>query len=204
MEKRSGRLALRFFLCFSKKVVTFNQINSNTHQQSIIMKQIFAGILISFFSVSATAQCASAGNDTIVTRCKNEPFDVALFLSDSASLGGVWYDPAYTVMLSTTVAGYNFPGQYNFEYIVFDAGCNTSDTASIKVTIITCGTGSINDLEESHTFVYPNPTSGGVFSLSTDVPYTIEDATGKQLHQITASGIYFVVVGQKRYRLVNL
>ncbi len=168
------------------------------------MKQIFAGILISFFSVSATAQCASAGNDTIVTRCKNEPFDVALFLSDSASLGGVWYDPAYTVMLSTTVAGYNFPGQYNFEYIVFDAGCNTSDTASIKVTIVICWTDGINELETSGIFVYPNPTSGGNFILSKDLPYTIEDATGKQLQQITASGVYFVVVGQKRYRLVNL
>jgi hypothetical protein len=59
-------------------------------------------------------------------------------------------------------------------------------------------------LEESNTFVYPNPTSGGVFSLSKDVPYIIEDATGKQLQEITASGVYFVVVGQKRYRLVNL
>jgi hypothetical protein len=168
------------------------------------MKQLFAGILISFISVSATAQCASAGNDTIVTRCKNEPFDVALFLTDSASLGGVWYDPAYTVMLSTTVAGYSFPGQYNFIYIVTDTICNTSDTASIKVTITICENGSINDLEESHTFVYPNPTSDGNFILSKDLPYTIEDATGKQLHQITASGVYFVVIGQKRYRLVNL
>ncbi len=168
------------------------------------MKQLIAGILISFISVSATAQCASAGNDTIVTRCKNEPFDVALFLTDSASLGGVWYDPAYTVMLSTTVPGYNFPGQYNFKYIVTDTICNTSDTASIKVTIITCGTGSVNDLEESDTFIYPNPTSDGNFSLSKDVPYIIEDATGKQLKKITASGVYFIVVGQKRYRLVNL
>ncbi len=168
------------------------------------MKHLFAGILISIISVSATAQCASAGNDTIVTRCKNEPFDVALFLSDSASLGGVWYDPAYTVMLSTTVAGYSFPGQYNFKYIVTDTICNTSDTASIKVTITICETGGINDLEESDTFVYPNPTSDGNFILSKDLPYTIEDATGKQLQQITASGVYFVVVGQKRYRLVNL
>ena len=168
------------------------------------MKQLIAGILISFISVSATAQCASAGNDTIVTRCKNEPFDVALFLSDSASIGGVWYDPAYTVMLSTTVSGYNFPGQYNFIYIVTDTICNTSDTASIKVAIITCGTGSVNDLEESDTFIYPNPSSDGNFSLSKDVPYTIEDATGKQLKEITASGVYFVIVGQKRYRLVNL
>lgn len=167
------------------------------------MKQLFAGILISFISISATAQCASAGNDTIVTRCKNEPFDVALFLTDSASLGGVWYDPAYTVMLSTTVPGYNFPGQYNFIYIVTDTICNTSDTASIKVTIITCGTVSVNESEASSIVVSPNPTSDGNFSLSKDVPYTIEDATGKQLQQITASGVYFVVVGQKRYRLVN-
>jgi hypothetical protein len=87
---------------------------------------------------------------------------------------------------------------------VTDTICNTSDTASIKVTIITCGTGSVNDLEESDTFIYPNPTSDGNFGLSKDVPYTIEDATGKQLKKITASGVYFVVVGQKRYRLVNL
>lgn len=168
------------------------------------MKHLFAGILISFISVIANAQCASAGNDTIVTRCKNEPFDVALFLSDSASLGGVWYDPAYTVMLSTTVPGYNFPGQYNFEYIVTDTICNTSDTAFVRVTIIICQNGSVNELETSNIVVYPNPTSDGMFSLSKDVPYLIEDATGKQLQQITASGIYFVVVGQKRYRLVNL
>ncbi|MBP5982163.1 MAG: hypothetical protein KA734_00435 [Fluviicola sp.] len=168
------------------------------------MKQLIAGILISFISISATAQCASAGNDTIVTRCKNEPFDVALFLTDSASLGGVWYDPAYTVMLSTTVPGYNFPGQYNFKYIVTDTICNTSDTALIKVTILTCWTGIVNESKASSIVVSPNPTSGGVFSLSQDVPYTIEDATGKQLKEITASGVYFVVVGQKRFRLVNL
>ncbi len=168
------------------------------------MKQLIAGIFISFFSISATAQCASAGNDTIVTRCKNEPFDVALFLTDSASLGGVWYDPAYTVMLSTTVPGYSFPGQYNFKYIVTDTICNTSDTASIKVTIVVCWTDGISESEASSIVVSPNPTSGGVFSLSQDVPYILEDATGKQLKEITASGVYFVVVGQKRFRLVNL
>lgn len=168
------------------------------------MKQLIAGILISFISISATAQCASAGNDTMVTRCKNEPFDVALFLTDSASLGGVWYDPAYTVMLSTTVPGYNFPGQYNFKYIVTDTICNTSDTAFVRVTINFCIPASVNELEASSIVVSPNPTSGGVFSLSQDVPYTIEDATGKQLKEIKASGVYFVVVGQKRFRLVNL
>ena len=67
-----------------------------------------------------------------------------------------------------------------------------------------CWTDGINELETSGIFVYPNPTSGGNFILSKDLPYTIEDATGKQLQQITASGVYFVVVGQKRYRLVNL
>ena len=52
--------------------------------------------------------------------------------------------------------------------------------------------------------VFPNPTTDGKFSLSKDVEYEIFDNIGNKINTIEKSGIYFILVEGKLYKLINL
>ena len=61
----------------------------------------------------------------------------------------------------------------------------------------------INESASALITIYPNPTSNGVFTLSEDLVYTIEDATGKQIDQITESGVYFIQLQNAQNKMIH-
>jgi hypothetical protein len=166
-------------------------------------------LFLTSFQLIAHGQCDSAGSDTSVFICVQQPFTLNSFLSPNAALTGEWDNSLWETQINPNVLGtdtlsFNFPSQFTWTYIVNDTSCNTSDTATVIINFIGLCDWGINESASALITIYPNPTSNGVFTLSEDLVYTIEDATGKQINQITESGVYFIVVRQKRYKLINL
>jgi hypothetical protein len=63
---------------------------------------------------------------------------------------------------------------------------------------------SIVCLENETVRIFPNPTTDGKFSLSKDVEYEIFDNIGNKINTIEKSGIYFILVEGKLYKLINI
>jgi hypothetical protein len=63
---------------------------------------------------------------------------------------------------------------------------------------------SIVCLENETVRIYPNPTTDGKFSLSKDVQYEIFDNIGNKINTIEKSGIYFILIEGKLYKLINI
>ena len=158
--------------------------------------------LFSVISMTSFSQCLSAGNDTIVTVYQSEPFVLNDFLSSNAYEYGTWdsgvlqYNNFDTIQL-------NFPGQFGFTYIVNDTLCNTSDTANIVVNVQFAWGWGLDEINNNQISIYPNPTTNGIFNLSKELDYYIEDENGKKIDAIRLSGLYFIVVGEKHYKLLN-
>lgn len=165
--------------------------------------------LIGFYSVISFvqlsfSQCASAGEDSLVEVCRNESFIVNSFLSDSAATNGNWFNPAGIPIVGVNSISFNIPGQYGFTYVVQDSVCGTIDSALILINVISCINGGIDETSPSNLTIFPNPTSNGVFTISKEVDYVIEDATGQRIPFIQSPGLFFIVVGETRYKLINL
>jgi hypothetical protein len=89
--------------------------------------------------------------------------------------------------------------------VVQDSVCGTIDSAIFIINVLAwCETGGIEETNASNLTFFPNPTSNGVFTLSKKVDYVIEDASGKRIPVIHSPGLYFIVVGETRYKLINL
>lgn len=168
------------------------------------MKSFLLFISILFSVYSSFSQCASAGEDSLVEVCRNESFIVNSFLSDSASTNGNWFNPAGNPIVGVNSISYNIPGQYVFTYVVQDSICGTIDSAIFLVSVILCNSWGIEETIASNLTIIPNPTSNGVFTISKEVDYVIEDATGQRIPFIQSPGLFFIVVGETRYKLINL
>lgn len=168
------------------------------------MKSFLLFISILFSVYSSFSQCASAGEDSLVEVCRNESFIVNSFLSDSASTNGNWFNPAGNPIVGVNSISYNIPGQYVFTYVVQDSVCGTIDSAIFLVSVILCNSWGIEETNASNLTIFPNPTSNGVFTISKEVDYVIEDATGQRIPFIQSPGLFFIVVGETRYKLINL
>jgi hypothetical protein len=168
------------------------------------MKYLIIFLSVISFAQLSFSQCASAGEDSIVEVCRNEPFIVNSFLSDSASTNGNWFNPAGNPIVGVNSISFNIPGQYGFTYVVQDSVCGTIDSALILINVISCINGGIEETSSTNLSIFPNPTSNGVFTLSKEVDYVIEDASGKRIPVIHLPGLYFIVVGETRYKLINL
>lgn len=159
--------------------------------------------VISFVQLSFS-QCASAGEDSLVEVCRNESFIVNSFLSNSAATNGNWFNPAGIPIVGVNSISFNIPGQYGFTYVVQDSVCGTIDSALILINVISCINDGIYETSSSNLTIFPNPTSNGVFTISKEVDYVIEDATGQRIPFIQSPGLFFIVVGETRYKLINL
>ncbi|MFM7668916.1 MAG: T9SS type A sorting domain-containing protein, partial [Bacteroidota bacterium] len=85
---------------------------------------------------------------------------------------------------STIVTG-NFPGQYNYDYIVTNGVC-ASDTSNTLIIVNDCVWVGIEDLSSTGIKLYPNPTEG-ILNLSIENPsssYRIEisDINGRLIY----------------------
>ena len=122
------------------------------------MKTIFT---LSFFLLLcgfAFAQCPSAGRDSAIVYCKNEPFDVADLRSPDADTGGVFIDPAGDTMTTTQIS-LMFPGQFTYRYLISDTSC-PADTAKYVITIVNCWPGGLDENTlENNALIKANPAS---------------------------------------------
>ncbi len=122
------------------------------------MKTIFTLILSLASSSFIFGQCPSAGQDTVVTYCRYEPFDVAELRSSDADTNGVFIDPAGDTMTNTAIS-LIFPGQYNYFYHVSDTSCPV-DTAKYVITITWCETGGVSEtILEDNSLIQTNPVN---------------------------------------------
>jgi hypothetical protein len=117
---------------------------------------------------------SSAGNDGSITVCRNEPFLLLEGLTGNVDVGGTWYDPQNQPLASNVDTAGNFPGQFNYDYIVNNGVC-PNDTANVLI-IIDPSCNYLAEIEENsmNTFsIYPNPTLG---------LFTIENPTNEVLN----------------------
>jgi hypothetical protein len=137
-------------------------------------------------AVNATVKVfspSSAGNDGSLTLCKNEPFSLLNGLSGNVDIGGTWYNPQNQVLGSSIDTASNFPGQFNYDYIVSNGIC-PADTANILVIVDpSCDyLASLGELQAS-LLIYPNPTSTELtldFGFNAaNVNYILYDINGK-------------------------
>jgi hypothetical protein len=166
---------------------------------------------------------SSAGQDGVITACRNEPIDLLSGLNGSADLTGTWYDPTNAAMPGSDVTTANIPGQYNYDYIAGNGVC-PNDTANVVVTVQNCNWLDVQEEVFNGVSLYPNPSEGTVF-ITSDVTeafdYVVTDAKGSviakaegaikaQTNQIdlnsAETGVYFIRLSnaqaQKVFRVV--
>jgi hypothetical protein len=110
---------------------------------------------------------SNAGEDGVITACKNEPIDLLAGLNGNADLNGNWYDPSDVALANSQITTSNFPGQYNYDYISGNGVC-PDDTANVVVSVLSnCNWLSVGENALEEVSLYPNPSTGVVFIEST-------------------------------------
>jgi hypothetical protein len=112
-----------------------------------------ASAYISLYEVS------NAGIDSSVILCKNQPFDLFNALGGSFQIGGTWYDPSNQQLQGSSIVSSNFPGQYNYDYIITNGVC-PSDTSNALIIVDDCIFSSVEEINSQSITLYPNPTDG--------------------------------------------
>ena len=125
---------------------------------------------------------SSAGDDGVLTVCKNEPLNLLNGLSGNVDLGGTWYDPNNTALPGADVTASGLAGSFNYDYIT-DNGVCPSDTANVEVVVSeSCDYLNTQELFFGEMSVFPNPSNGIVNITnfgSTDLfSYEVTDVKG--------------------------
>jgi hypothetical protein len=107
-------------------------------------------------------QLSNAGQDGVITACKNEPVNLISGLNGNTDLNGDWYDPSNVLMPDASIITSNFPGQYNYDYISGNGVC-PDDTANVVVTVTSCNWLSVDENALEEISIYPNPSTGVLF-----------------------------------------
>jgi hypothetical protein len=156
---------------------------------------------------------SSAGNDGTITVCRNEPFLLLEGLTGNVDVGGTWYDPLNQPLASNIDTAGNFPGQFNYDYIVNNGVC-PNDTANVLI-IIDPSCNYLAGIEENNVTdftVYPNPSIGFIYINNPNhemLQYKLFDLNQKVILEGTNSnplielniqnhqtGMYFIQVTQ--------
>lgn len=128
---------------------------------------------------------SNAGMDSSVVLCKLEPFDLYDALGGDFQTGGTWYNPSNQQLQGSSIVTGNFPGQYNYDYIVANGVC-PSDTSNALLIINDCVWVGLEDLSSEEIVLSPNPTEG-ILNLSLENPSTsyrieITDINGRLVY----------------------
>ncbi len=127
---------------------------------------------------------STAGTDGSLVVCRNEPFNLLEGLGGTVNLNGTWYNPTSGTVPNGNVVAENFPGQYNYKYIVANGVC-PNDTSIVIVAVQTCNYLGLNETSLEGFSLYPNPTEGMVYisySGSNDVyNYEVLDLNGRKV-----------------------
>ena len=131
---------------------------------------------VELFSIS------NAGIDSVATLCKGEPFDLFDALGGDVNQGGTWYDPNNQALPSSSIVTGNFPGQFNYDYIVANGVC-APDTSNALIVIQDCIWSGITEQQMHDIKLYPNPASDFInVSWSGEVSaLKVMDASGRIL-----------------------
>ena len=168
-----------------------------------------------------------AGNDTTLTVCRNEPFDLFNSLSGSIDLGGTWFNPSNQALNGSLDIASNIPGQFNYSYVTSNGVC-AADTSIVLVTVNgSCNFSGINEVDLSTVNLYPNPTTGVIHldidAINENKSVIVEDINGRIILELTdfikengnysfnmgttTNGIYFVKIagksGSKTFKIVK-
>ena len=185
----SNTLDLSTVLNIGQSIGTWNLPNNQNaiDGEILLLDSIAEGTYAIQFLVNNVCQSASAiatvelfaesnaGIDSSVILCKGEPFDLFNSLGGDFQTGGVWYDPSNQQLQSSSIVTGNFPGQYNYDYIVANGVC-PSDTSNALIIVNDCVWVGLEDLSSTGIKLYPNPTEG-VLNVAIENPsssYRIE------------------------------
>jgi hypothetical protein len=129
---------------------------------------------------------SSAGNDGAITVCKNEPFLLFEGLTGNVDVGGTWYNPQNQPLASNVDTASNFPGQFNYDYIVNNGVC-PNDTANVLIIVDpSCNYIGLENQELSRIELYPNPTSNFITLSNPEMhqfELEIRDLNGKLVYE---------------------
>jgi hypothetical protein len=131
---------------------------------------------------------SSAGENGGLSVCRNQPINLLAGLGGVFQAGGTWYDPLNVALPNGAISAPNFPGNYNYDYIVGNGVC-PDDTALVIVNVLgSCNyldIASTEELELNLLTIYPNPTDGIVYisneSAATNYNYEVTDVQGKKI-----------------------
>ncbi|PKR80240.1 hypothetical protein CW751_11305 [Brumimicrobium salinarum] len=102
---------------------------------------------------------SSAGRDSTITVCKEEPIDLLAGLGGTVDLGGTWIDYNNAPLSTSYPIAPQIPAQYNYYYVVANAAC-PADTALLVVNVDpTCTYVSVTEEEFEKISVHPNPAT---------------------------------------------
>ena len=129
---------------------------------------------------------SNAGIDSAVILCKGQPFDLFDALTGTFQTSGTWYDPNNQTLTGSFIITGNFPGQFNYDYIVTNGVC-PSDSSNALLIVNDCIYVGLNEMGASLLSVYPNPTDGliqvQINESSSNFDLKIRDAQGRLVYQ---------------------
>lgn len=127
---------------------------------------------------------SNAGQDGMITACKNEPVDLLAGLNGNADLNGRWYNPSDALLPNSQIITENFQGQYNYDYVSGNGVC-PDDTANVVVDVQNCNWLSVEENALEEVTLYPNPSTGVIFIESTfatgSFDLTVTDINGRTI-----------------------
>jgi hypothetical protein len=129
---------------------------------------------------------SNAGIDSAAILCKGQPFNLFDALTGNFQTSGTWYDPNNQVLTGSYIITGNFPGQFNYDYIVTNGVC-PSDSSNALLIVNDCIYVGLDEMNASLLSVYPNPTDGTlqvqINEQSSNYKLQIHDAQGRMVYQ---------------------
>ncbi|MCO5260211.1 MAG: choice-of-anchor J domain-containing protein [Crocinitomicaceae bacterium] len=131
---------------------------------------------------------SSAGENGLITTCKNTPINLYGGLSGNVDFGGTWYRPDGTPMASANLTTGTLVGQQVYRYIVSNGVCG-ADTADVTVNVQSCDYTGLDDLSMLENItVAPNPNTGNFQILGipgVDFTFEVLDLNGRLVRNAT-------------------
>lgn len=177
---------------------SFNQQPSALNGSVLQLNELVTGLYEINYLVNDACQSAAAtafvhlyepsnaGVDSVAILCKAQPFDLFNALAGTPQTIGTWYDPANQPLPSSFIVTGNFPGQFNYDYIVTNGVC-PSDSSNALIIVNNCIYIGVEEIISTLFSAYPNPTSGMLTIQigNPEQPYSLEihDLNGRVVYE---------------------
>lgn len=129
---------------------------------------------------------SNAGIDSAAILCKGQPFDLFDALAGTFQTSGTWYNPNNQQLIGSFIVTGNFPGQFNYDYIITNGVC-PSDTSNALLIVNDCIYVGLEELNKVNLSVYPNPTTDLLTVQATGTlgnsMLLIQDLNGRVVYQ---------------------